>query len=189
MNDIERLRKKINGTKKRHKILTFLESILILFAITLSFLIYAKNDENGFFLQKYFNVNISFKSLNDKIGFAISKMLSNFNIFNKEEDSKKVSTSIYYQKQDNNYYSYSSLEVPMLFDGKVLSILNVDNKYSVNVYYSNGVNACYYELTSNYTKKEDLLSKGDYIGTYEEKFKVIFAKNDQIITYEEALLF
>lgn len=187
MQTYKKIKNKIEGKNKGF--FNFFQIVFIIIALFLSFMIYAKNDENGSFLQKYFHLNVSFKDFNNKVGLNISRFLANLNIFTEnDEDAKKVATNIYYLKDENNYYTYTSNEVPMLFYGKVLSINDAEKKYDINIYYSNGVNACYYGLESNYTNKGDILNKGDIIGTYEERFKVIFAKNNKIISYEEALL-
>ncbi len=189
MNEYEEIKRKIEGKNKKNIFLSFFEIIFVICILFLSFLIYAKNDENGLMLQKYFNLNVSFKEFNNKIGLTLSKMFSNLNIFDEEEKKDKmVSQSVYYQSVGDNYYTYETHEVVMLNYGKILNIKNENNFYVVNVYYSSGINACYYELNDVNVKKGDLLNKRESIGTYEEKFKVIFAKNNQIITYEEVLL-
>lgn len=189
MNEYEEIKRKIEGKNKKSKLLSIFEMVFVICILILSFLIYAKNDESGSMLQKYFNVNVSFKDLNNKIGLSLSKIFSNLNIFDVEEkEDKKVSQTKYYQSIGDNYYTYETNEVVMLNYGKILNITTEDSFYAVNVYYSTGINACYYELSNISVKKGDLLNKSEIIGTYEEKFKVIFAKSSKIITYEEALL-
>ncbi len=189
MNTYEEIKNKIEGKKKTHKILRIIEVFFIILIFVLSFMIYADKDEDGKFFKKYFNIDISFKDFNDKVGLFMSNMLANFNIFIKDEPSiKEVDASIYYQKLGNNYFAYESQEIPMLFYGKILSVEESLNSYNVNVYYKNGINACYYEVINSHVKKGDLLNKGDSLGTYEEKFKAIFAKDNKIISYEEVLL-
>lgn len=188
MNEYERIKKSINK-KKNHPLLKFFELICLLLVFLLSFMIYAKNDENGSFLNKYFSLNVSFKSFNDEVGYYLSKFLANFNIFTKDDESKKVSGTIYYQVLGDDYYSYESNNIPLLYDGKIVNISQIDDAISISVYYQNGITANYYELTSSFVNKEDIVSLGENIGTYEERFKTIFQIDNQIISYEEVLLY
>ena len=58
----------------------------------------------------------------------------------------------------------------------------------VMITYENGVVASYYELFDPIVKTLDQLKAGDVIASYETKFKVLFQKGNQLISYEEALL-
>ncbi len=189
MDNYEEIKNKIEGKNKKHYILNFFKLILSFFVLVLSFLIYAKNDEDASFLSKVFNVNVSFKAMNEKISYQISTLLSSLNIFKKDEEKTHlVSTPINYISLGNNYYSFESNEIPLLFKGKILNINTFNDTYNVNVYFENGINACYYDILNIYVNKGDIVNRNETIGNYETQFKVIFAKNNQIISYEEALL-
>lgn len=186
MNEYQRIKKRIE--KKKNPFLKISTIFFALISLAIGFLIYAKNDENGSFLKKHFSLNISFEKMNNEISLFLSSLLAKFNIFtNKDSNDIKVNNEINYQKIDDYYYKTSSNKIEMLDNGKILNVKQ-DDDYIINVYYQNGVCASYYNLIEINVSKDDYLNKGDIIGYYEDKFKVLFSKDHELISYEEFML-
>ncbi len=193
MDNINEIRNRINYNKKNNKSNPFLKLIkilMVLMCIAVSFLIYAKNDENAVFLQKTLNINLSFKDFNQKVGLFFSKLASSLNIFdsNDQMDDTPVSSNISYISLGNSNFMTEDNTVPMLFFGKIVNVQKKNDMNQVTVYYQNDVIACYYNLIDLYVKKNDLLNEKNIIGTYNESFKVLFQYENCLIDYEEAIL-
>lgn len=176
--------------KKRSKILSLFEFLLIVIALLLGFLIYARNDEDGKLFSSFFKIDISFKEMNEDIDLALAKMISNFNIFKdtNNDQEEMVDMTYSYQKEDKNYYQTSDHLIPMLKDGQILKIEENEDDYNITLKYQGKILACYYEIKDIYVKTGDILSKGDILGSYDEHFKVLFTQDGTSLDYEEVLL-
>ncbi len=192
MDEVEKIRGKLmkKEKKKKNKILSLLEFLLIIAALFLGFLIYAREDENGSFLNQYFHVNVSFKSFNDDLEMAIGRMLSDFNIFSlKEDTSVETVDKIYsYQQEEGNYFITDDHQIQMLKDGQILKLTKNQNYFDITLRYQGSILACYYEVFSPLVKEGDFLSAGDIFGSYENHFKALFTKDGEQLSYEEVLL-
>ena len=130
-----------------------------------------------------FNVDVSFKTMNEKIENTLNNVFS----FNKEEDIKVSSLDLYHSLGNNNY-STDDKTIRMLSDGEIL-IASYQEGYSyfVVVKYDNGVNALY-TLIDECNIEVGKLNKNDVIGSYNnEYFNCIFKKNNETITYQQAI--
>lgn len=173
--------KKINDSAKKKKshnaLYVFSLSVLLLIAITMGTLIYAKSNPSG---QIF---GISFATINAKLENLTNIFKPNIS----DKNDQTVSTSPKYQKLGNNYYCYENDSVPALFDGIISNVSTQDDDYFVLVNYTNGVTAYYYELKEVLVKSNDTIKVNDIIGQYETKFKVIFTKNNNTIDYDQAI--
>ena len=190
MDEIEEIQKRMEkGETKKAKRSTaykIMMSFLIVLALALGFLIYARVDENGSVLNNIFHSNISFTSFNAKINRFLDNMFR-FNLKDNQDDLP-VGGSVTYGALEDNYYRSEDQSVRMLKRG-VVSYMETKNQESfVMITYENGVVASYYELFDPIVKTLDQLKAGDVIASYETKFKVLFQKGNQLISYEEALL-
>lgn len=190
MDEIEEIQKRMEKGEtqkaKRSTAYKIMMSFLIVLALALGFLIYARVDENGSFLNNIFHSNISFTSFNAKINRFLDNMFR-FNLKDNQDDLP-VGGSVTYEALEDNYYRSEDQSVRMLKRG-VVSYMETKNQESfVMITYENGVVASYYELFDPIVKALDQLKAGDVIASYETKFKVLFQKGNQLISYEEALL-
>jgi len=190
MEELEEIQKRMEkGNEKKEKrslAYKIMMSFLLVFALSLGFLIYARIDENGSVLNQIFHTNVNFTSFNTKINRFLDNMFR-FNLRNNQNDTP-VSGTLSYEPLENNYYRSEDQSVKMLKRG-VVSYVDTKNQESfVMITYENGVVASYYELIDPMVKTLDQLNAGDVIASYEEQFKVLFQKGNQLISYEEALL-
>ena len=183
VKDVQNRLKKDKTPIKEKKILKFFNFFMVLLVLLLGGLIYCKQDENGTLLKRMFNVDVSFKTMNEKIENTLNNVFS----FNKEEDIKVSSLDLYHSLGNNNY-STDDKTIRMLSDGEIL-IASYQEGYSyfVVVKYDNGVNALY-TLIDECNIEVGKLNKNDVIGSYNnEYFNCIFKKNNETITYQQAI--
>jgi hypothetical protein len=57
----------------------------------------------------------------------------------------------------------------------------------VIINYDNGVMATYYDLVEVNVFNNDRVYMGDILGSYNEKVKIVFIRNDEKITYEDVI--
>lgn len=183
VKDVQKRLKKEKTPIKEKRILKFFNFLMVLLVLLLGSLIYCKQDENGAILKKFFNVDISFKNMNEKIENTLDNIFS----FNKNEEIKVSSLDLYHSLGNNNY-STDDKTIRMLMDGEVLiSSYQEGYSYFVVVKYNNGVNALY-TLIDECNVEIGKLNKNDVIGTYnKEYFNCIFKKNNETISYNQAL--
>ena len=183
VKDVQKRLKKEKTPIKEKRILKFFNFFMVLLILLLGSLIYCKQDENGTILKKFFNVDISFKNMNEKIENTLDNIFS----FNKNEEIKVSSLDLYHSLGNNNY-STDDKTIRMLMDGEVLiSSYQEGYSYFVVVKYNNGVNALY-TLIDECNVEIGKLNKNDVIGTYnKEYFNCIFKKNNETISYNQAL--
>ena len=189
MDEIKRIQKRLNKNAtpvKEKKIIKFFNCLLIVLLVGLGALIYCKQDENGTLLKKWFNVDVSFKEMNQTIENTLNNVFS-FNK-NQEDNVQSVTSLDLYHSLGSNNYSTDDKTIRMLTDGEVVvSSYQDEYKYFVAIHYDNGVNALY-TLIDEIKVENGKLSKNDVIGTYQgEYFSCVFKKGEQIISYNEAI--
>ncbi len=192
MDDLTTIKKRIEETgrikkTRRHPLYKVMMSLLIVLSIVLGCLIYTRLDENGIIINQVFNTNVNFSNFNQKINKILDRMF-NFNVFKNEDDQAVNASAIYLKSEKDNYYYVESNYVPMLKNGIISYVDIKEEKAFIMIYYENGVVASYFDLLSPLVKVMDQLKAGDSIAEYEQSFKVLFQKDNQIIDYEEALL-
>lgn len=73
-----------------------------------------------------------------------------------------------------------------IYKGTINNITKQENdKYYVLISYDNGVTAQYFDLVDILVKNNDTLTSNQIIGGYEEKFKALFMRGNEVIKYEE----
>lgn len=190
MNEIEKLRRSIasKSAPKHSKVLQYLSYLMVIFSLALGFLIYAKKDYNSTFINNLFDTDFSFQSMNAEISKTLDNIF-NFNLFDDDSETKPVAGSVQYISLGNNLYQTEDQEIPLLNDGTIIYAKkqDQDQKYDIMVNYTNGAVAIYFDLDDCLVTNYDILSRGDIIAHYQTSFKVLFYRNDALISYEEAL--
>ncbi len=189
MENVEEIKRRMNKEKKvkEHRIMKFFNVIFILMIITLGGLIYCKSDEDGKLIKQIFNQDVSFKELNQTIDNYLNKIF-----FFKEDNHQStmnVSGINLYQSLGNNMYITSDKTIPTINNGTIKACSYQDDyKYFVVVEYENNVTALYTLIDDIKVKTDDVLLANNVIGIYEGSyFQCIFKKNNEIISYNEAL--
>ncbi len=184
MDDVETIKRRIeNPINKKSSLFKIMITILLITALGIGFLIYARSDPNATLLNNLFGLNINFKQLNENVDNALERMF-NFNVIDNEDDAP-VSGNINYINLGDDLYKSDDQQVKMLKKGLISHIEKDDNSYFVVVSYKDNIKASYFFLYDLTIKKGDELNKGDPIASYENSFKVIFSKNNKKISYEE----
>lgn len=190
MDEIKKIQRRLNKNTttpvKEKKIIKFFNFLLVVLLIGLGALIYCKQDEEGTLLKKWFNVDVSFKEMNQ----TIEKTLNNVFSFNKtsEDNTQVVAALDLYHNLGSNNYSTDDKTIRMLLDGEVIvSSYQDEYKYFIAVHYDNGVNALY-TLVDEIRVENGKLLKNEVLGTYQgDYFGCVFKKGEQTISYNEAI--
>lgn len=185
MDDIETIKKRIeNTTYKKGSLYKIMMTILLVAALGIGFLIYARNDPEATVLNSVFGSSLNFHYLNENVDKTLDRMF-NFNIVDNNDKDLPVSGSVNYISLGDDLYKCEDMQVKMLKKGIVSYIEKDTNSYFVVISYQNSIKASYFFLESLLVKVGDELKKGDTFANYENNFKVIFTKNNKKITYEE----
>lgn len=188
MDRIDEIKNRINKKErsKEHKIIKFFNVILALLLVALGGLIYCKEDENGTLLKRFFNIDVSFVEMNDKITSTLNKV---FKIEESEEEIKTVSSLDLYHFLGNNKYSTDDKTIKALTDGEIIaSSFQNDYKYFVAIRYSNGVSALYTYIDEINVEGLSKIEKNALIGSYSgDSFNCIFRKDNKTISYSDAI--
>lgn len=190
MESIDKIKRRIEKqyNQKRISLWRTLSLLCMIFSMIMGFLIYAKKDENANFLKEHFNVEASFTNMNQNISSFLNSIF-NFDIFKSSTGGDQmVDATVSYINEGNNLYSSEGNQVSMLKNGTILFTSSDNDGKIIITSYDNGVVATYFMLSSLEVKVYDYLKQGDIIGTYEGQFKVLFSKDNKLISYEEALL-
>ena len=177
-NEARVINKKVNPL---YKILMFTMSIYALF---LSFAIYARKDENAALINKVFSTDINFTSFNKTMANILNlRIIENSN----NGDDLVVSSSVSYIHLEGDYYQSDGNIVNALDDGVIIYSNEKDGSISIIVQYDFGVRVTYNNLKEVNVLVNDRVYKNDILGSYEDKVEIIFIKDKTKITYEEAI--
>jgi len=195
MNKIDEIKKNLKKRKKKINIedevskldkksnlYRFLMMVMSIYLVFVSFAVYAKKDENAVVLNSLFNTNINFRDFNSKINDLLDLRIINGSNFN---ESEVVSGDISYIYLGDDFYMSEGDLVTSLDDGVVSYVNGKDDNYTVIIEYDNGVRATYYNLVEVNVFSNDRVYVNDIIGSYREKVKIIFIKNNVKLEYED----
>jgi hypothetical protein len=196
VNEIDKIKKNLSKRKKslnneakninkKSGFYRVIMTIMTIYALAMSFVIYAKKDENAIILNSIFKTDINFSTFNSKINDFLDLRILNSK--DNEVDSLVVSGEVYYIELGNDYYISEGDIVSGLADGVITYINGKDDRYTVIVEYDNGIRATYYDLIEVNVFSGDRIYSNDIIGTYNEKVKIIFIKDNVKLNYEEIL--
>ena len=99
-------------------------------------------------------------------------------------DVPVINTSDYHHLI-NDIYTNGSNTCGSLFDGVILEV----NETSIQVLSDNGILVVYGELDNVISKVDERVLKGQSMGTYLDSLTINFSKDNQKLTYEEAMKF
>lgn len=154
---------------KKNTIFDIFSIISAIYVCVISFLIYARIDEKGLMINKMFNSNMNFTSLNNSIESFFNKL---FHINISENDSP-VETNINYIELGNHYFRTEDQNIPALNDGTVIYKTVDKDKYVLSIDYKN-YSAVYFLLNNTEVSYQDHFLKGDIIENTKNNFKSIF---------------
>lgn len=184
MEQVNKIRKHINKKESKNKFLSFLSVIMAFLSIILGVMIYMKKDENGEFLSKNFGISVNFENFNSKTNDLINNLFK-FEFENKNNE-QLVSNEVKYIEIGNDLFSSEDNAVRMVDDGVIIGVYDNNESSTILVSYLNGVLASYSLVENVLVKQYDELKKGDVISSYSDSFKVLFKKNNQLVSYGEA---
>lgn len=203
MNEIERIKKRINKRKnkinindevkgleennKGSKLFRVLMSIMGVYALFMSFAIYAKKDESGSVINNVFNTNINFTNFNKGLNKLLNlRVIDNENI---EGADQVVSSNVSYINVGEDYYTSEGNLVVAMDDGVITYVNGKDENYTIIVEYDNGVRATYNEVNEVNVYVNDRVYSDDILGSFDDKVEIIFIKNSEKLSYEEVISF
>jgi hypothetical protein len=157
---------------------------MTIYALFMGVAIYAKKDTNATYFNSIFKTNINFNEFNERINNLLDLHIISDSI--KDEDLTVSGSVNYIELGDDYYISDGSLATSI--DSGIVSYVNgKDDNYTVIINYDNGVMATYYDLVEVNVFNNDRVYMGDILGSYNEKVKIVFIRNDEKITYEDVI--
>ncbi len=173
------------GEHKSNGLYKVLMGIMTVYALFMSFAIYARKDENAVLVNNIFNTDINFTSFNR----TLNKLLNVRVIDNVNEDieSSVVSSDVEYLSLGDDYYMSEGNLVVAMDDGVITYVNGKDNIYTVIVEYDSGIRATYNGIIEANVFVNDRIYKEDILGSFNEKVHIIFIKDNAKITYEEVV--
>ena len=201
MTNIEKIRKRIEKRKRKvdlfqevkslenknksNNLYKIMMGIMTVFALFMSFAIYAKKDSNGVYINSILNTNFNFTSFNKSLNNLINfKIVEDSN--NPIQDMVVSSNVNYINVGDDFYTSEGNLAVSM--DNGVITYVNgKDDYYTVIVEYDSGVRATYNGINEVNVYVNDRVYRDDILGSFNVKVEIIFIKNSEKISYEEVI--
>lgn len=157
--------------------------ILLIMALFLSVALYAKKDENGKFLKSQFGIDINFASFNKTINNLLDfRVIDSISI-----TDSPVSNVPSYIHKGNDIYTNGSSEITSIDDGVVTYIYSDESGYLVIVENDSGFRSVYSSLVDISVKVNDRVYFDSIIGVVNEDVSIIFSKDNEKITYEQAI--
>jgi len=201
MSEIEKIKRRINKRKtvidinnevktleqnsKSSKLFKLIMSFLGLYALFMSFAIYARKDENATIINSVFNTNINFSDFNRGLNKLLNLRVIDNNDINGID--QVVSSNVSYMSLGEDYYTSDGNLVVALDDGIVTYVNGKDENYTIIVEYDSGIRATYYETNEVNVFVNDRVYKDDIIASFDDKVQIIFIKDSQKLSYEEVV--
>ena len=178
--DVEQIERKYSKPSKIYK---FSMCFLVIAALFLSIAIYARKDEEGKFLKDNLGINVNFASFN-----KILNNLLNFRVVNNISGGDQiVSNTPSYIHTGNDLYISGGSEVKSVDDGIVTYVHKDETGYLVIVENDSGFRSIYSNILDVSVKVNDRVYFDSVIGIVEESVKIVFSKDNQILTYEQII--
>lgn len=201
MSEIEKIKRRINKRKVKVDINSEIKSLdtntkssglykvlmglMTVFALFMSFALYAKKDASATYFNSIFNTNINFASFNKTLNNLI-----NFKIVENGDETLNdmvVSSGITYISVGEDYYT-SEGNLAIAMDNGVITYVNgKDDNYTVIVEYDSGIRTTYNEVNEVNVFVNDRVYRDDILGSFDDKVEIIFIKNSEKISYEEVI--
>lgn len=202
MNEIEKIKNRIKKrkqkvdinydikkveSKKSTTLFKVIMATMSVYALFMSFALYAKKDESATFLNSVFNTEINFKGFNRTLNKLFNlRIIDNVD---DEMDDMVVSSDIRYVSLGDDYFTSDGNIIASLEDGVVTYVNGKDESYTIIVEYDNGIRATYNEVNEVNVFVNDRVYKDDILGSFNEKVQIVFIKDNKKISYEEVLEF
>lgn len=202
MNEIEKIKQRIKKrkqkvdinydikkveSKKSTTLFKVIMATMSVYALFMSFALYAKKDESATFLNSVFNTEINFKGFNRTLNKLFNlRIIDNVD---DEMDDMVVSSDIRYVSLGDDYFTSDGNIIASLEDGVVTYVNGKDESYTIIVEYDNGIRATYNEVNEVNVFVNDRVYKDDILGSFNEKVQIVFIKDNKKISYEEVLEF
>ena len=122
----------------------------------------------------------------EKFNYEVSKIFSSLIIY-KEDKLEEVASNVDYIELGDHYYYTNSTSVKSLNKGTVIFIGKEDDEVSLIIQYDNGVIASYFDIYDITCSSFDEISKNEALGTYIDKFRVLFRKGNELLTLRDAI--
>ena len=200
MNEIDKIKKRINKRKEKininsevrileenkgNKVFKILMGIMAVYALFMSFAIYAKKDENAVVLNNVFNTKVNFSNFNKTLNKLLNLRIVDTNLIN--EDTEVVSGDVIYINVGGDYYTSEGNLVVAQDDGVVTYVNGKDENYTIIVEYDSGIRATYNGVYEVNVFVNDRVYKDDIVGSFLEKVEIIYIRNSEKISYEEVI--
>ncbi|MFV0394948.1 MAG: M23 family metallopeptidase [Coprobacillaceae bacterium] len=189
MNDIDDIRKRMKKRKGVNKplndrnfksVYNVMIKGMVVLLIGLSVITYVK-----------LNPNTSIKEyiLNDEYFSSVTDWISNAMLgFLPKDEDLKVSSDVMYTHVEDDYYKNNSNEVINFEKGKVIYTGTQEEMGSyIVVLFENDVQVTYSGLQEIFVSLYDTVDQGMVVGTYNEKFTLLFERLGKEISYETYL--
>ena len=178
------LREEVKSINKKGGLYKVVMGVMAIYSIFMGFAIYAKKDYDATYFNSIFNTNVNFNEFNRKIN-----NLLDLKIFSEEtrNEDMVVSGSSNYIELGEDYYISDGFLATSIDSGVVSYVNGKDDNYTVIVVYDNGVMATYYNLIDVNVFSNDRVYLGDILGSYNEKVKIVFIRNNEKIKYEDVV--
>lgn len=176
MDNVNTIRNRITNKNKHSRLFVLCMSVMLMVCGVLGVLIYAKGNSNA----EIFGFKIA--TINEKINAWVGGIFKT----STGEDETVSNPINSYTYLGNNYYKTDDNAVNTIYKGTINNITKQENdKYYVLISYDNGVTAQYFDLVDILVKNNDTLTSNQIIGGYEEKFKALFMRGNEVIKYDE----
>ena len=178
---IKNRKNKTNVNKKYFPMYRFFMSFLALTSLCLSFLIFAKKDEdNASLLCSKIGLNIDFGKINSNIsGYFDSIIGLDFLKKSFYESSQEVSNQTTLLPLGDDYFTNDEFTIKALDGGVVVYVGETDDLYDITVAYDNNISVVYSSIDEIFVSLMDRIEIDDTIAKFSDKFKMVILKMER----------